>query len=201
MYRGCLKRVFDMAVSALALLLLWPLLAILAIAVRLESRGPAIFRQQRCGRGGRPFTIYKFRSMSTDPDAEGKGFEPGQRRRVTRVGALLRKSKLDELPQLFNVLKGDMSMVGPRPEVPKYVELYPERWAKALSIRPGLTDPASLEFRNEEDILAAAPDPEREYRESLLPRKLDLYESYVDKCGPSLDAKVLIHTFFAVLLK
>ncbi|HAN22003.1 MAG TPA: hypothetical protein DCP51_10115 [Clostridiales bacterium] len=200
MYKKFVKRIFDMALTFCAMPFLLPLLALLALVVRLDSKGPVIFRQQRGGRGGTYFTMYKFRSMSVDLAAEGKGFEPGQGRRVTRVGRFLRKTKLDELPQLFNVLKGDMALVGPRPEVRPYIELYPERWAKVLSERPGLTDPASIQFRNEEEILAAASKPEDCYRNEILPMKLDLYENYVENISFAGDMNVLLRTVAAVLL-
>jgi lipopolysaccharide/colanic/teichoic acid biosynthesis glycosyltransferase len=137
--------------------------------------------------------------MAERKESDGKDFEPGSGMRVTRVGAIIRKTKVDELPQLINVIKGDMSLVGPRPEVRKYIEMFPERWSKILSIRPGITDPASVEFRNEEEILAAAEDPEREYVEKVLPRKLELYEKYVNDITFLGDLKVIVATFAAIL--
>jgi len=133
--------------------------------------------------------------------ADGGAFDAGDTSRVTAVGRVLRKTKLDELPQLWNVLKGDMSLVGPRPEVRKWVEAYPERWAKVLSVRPGITDPASIEFRNEEELLAQAGDPEAYYRDVILPRKLDLYEEYVAKRSLGGDISIMFKTVFAVVLK
>jgi lipopolysaccharide/colanic/teichoic acid biosynthesis glycosyltransferase len=137
--------------------------------------------------------------MAERKETDGKDFEPGSGMRVTRVGHLIRKTKIDELPQLINVIKGEMSLVGPRPEVRKYIEMFPERWNTILSIRPGVTDPASVEFRNEEEILAAVEDPEREYVENVLPRKLDLYEKYVENITILGDVKVIAATFAAVL--
>jgi lipopolysaccharide/colanic/teichoic acid biosynthesis glycosyltransferase len=148
---------------------------------------------------GQYFTLLKFRSMAVDRDAERRGFEPGSGMRVTALGRILRKTKLDELPQLINVLRGEMSFVGPRPEVRRYIELYPERWARVLSVRPGITDPASIEYRNEEELLAAAADPEREYRGVILPRKLDLYEAYVGSVSLAGDLKIILRTALAVL--
>lgn len=201
LYRCCGKRILDMAAAALLLVLLAPLLLLVAVCVRLGSSGPILFRQQRGGRGGHLFTMLKFRTMAVDPDAERQGFEPGSVRRVTRLGGILRKTKIDELPQLVNVLRGDMSLVGPRPEVPVYLALYPERWARVLAVRPGVTDPASIRYRNEEALLAAAADPEREYREVILPRKLDLYEEYARAITLWGDVKILAATIFVVLAK
>lgn len=173
-----LKRAFDVAASAAGLVLTAPVLAATAVAVRTSSPGPVLFRQERVGRGGRPFRIHKFRTMRVDHDGvavSGTG-DP----RVTRVGAVLRRTKLDELPQLFDVLRGEMSLVGPRPEVPQYVAQWPADLRPViLSVRPGITDPASIEFRNEADELAAVPDPERHYVEHILPRKAQAYARYV----------------------
>lgn len=181
------------------LLLLSPLLLFVALLVKLDSQGPVIFRQSRGGLHGNYFDILKFRSMAERTETDGKDFEPGSGMRVTRVGRIIRKAKIDELPQLINVIKGEMSLVGPRPEVRKYIEMFPKRWEKILSIRPGVTDPASVEFRNEEEILAAAENPEREYIDNVLPRKLDLYEKYVDDITLIGDAKVIAATFAAIL--
>jgi lipopolysaccharide/colanic/teichoic acid biosynthesis glycosyltransferase len=201
LYRCCGKRMLDVAAAAFLLVLLAPLLLLVAVCVRLGSAGPVLFRQQRGGRGGRLFTMLKFRTMAVDPNAERKGFEPGSAKRVTRLGGILRKTKIDELPQLINVLRGDMSLVGPRPEVPTYLALYPERWTRILAVRPGVTDPASIRYRNEEELLAAANDPEREYREVILPRKLDLYEEYARAITLWWDVKILAATIFVVLAK
>jgi len=201
MYRNGGKRIMDAVLAGVALGCLWPLLLLLAAAVKLDSPGPVLFRQRRGGRGGRLFILLKFRTMTEDPVAESAGFEPGSCRRVTRVGAILRRTKLDELPQLINVLRGDMALVGPRPEVPRLLETYPERWARVLSVRPGITDLASIRFRNEEELLAAAADPEREYREVILPRKLDLCEEYLREITLWRDAKILAATILAVLFK
>lgn len=201
MYKNIFKRLIDLVLAAGALLVFSPLLFLLAVLVKTGSAGPVFFRQERAGRNGKYFRIFKFRSMAVDPDAEKKGFEPGSKMRVTSIGKILRKTKLDELPQLLNVIKGEMSIVGPRPEVRKYIELYPERWSKVLSIAPGITDPGSIEFRNEEEILAAAPDPEKEYTEKLLPAKLDLYEKYADSISFISDIKIIVRTAAAVIFK
>jgi len=175
-----MKRAFDLSVSLAGLCLLWPLLAIIGFAVRLTSGGPILFIQERAGRGGRPFRLLKFRTMEVLKGAERGLFEPGSRTRVTPFGRILRAYKIDELPQLWNVLKGEMSFVGPRPEIRKWVEAYPDRWRKVLSVKPGITDPASIVYRDEEEILGASPDPEKTYRDVILPHKLSLYEGYVD---------------------
>lgn len=193
-----IKRLFDGGAAVAGLLLLSPVLLALAALVRATSSGPALFIQTRIGRDGRPFGCLKFRTMTVRPDVEQQGFEAGQAGRVTRFGRFLRKTKLDELPQLWNVLKGDMSLVGPRPEVRKWVEAYPERWARVLTVRPGITDPASIEFRNEEDVLSRSADPERTYREDVLPRKLDLYEQYVREQSLSGDWAILWKTLCAI---
>lgn len=199
MYKSFVKRLFDIVIGFLLFLLFLPLIILCAVLVRVTSAGPVFFRQDRGGKGGGYFKILKFRSMTVKKQADGKDFDPGSASRVTGFGKFLRKSKMDELPQLINVLKGEMSLVGPRPEVRVYIELYPERWEKVLSIRPGITDPASISFRNEEELLAEAADPEQEYRKNILPRKLGIYEDYVDKISLFKDIRILFATVFVVL--
>ena len=182
----------------MGLMLLGPLLLLLALAIRASSGSPILFRQIRVGRGGQNFWLLKFRTMSVKVGSEHGSFDAGKGQRVTSIGRLLRKTKLDELPQLWNVLIGDMSLVGPRPEVRKWVAAYPERWAFVHTVRPGITDPASIEFRNEEDLLARSPDPERTYREEILPRKLALYEQYVQTRSFIRDIKLIFATFVAL---
>jgi lipopolysaccharide/colanic/teichoic acid biosynthesis glycosyltransferase len=194
-----MKRLFDILASALALLLLAPVLLTIAVLVRLASPGPALFRQTRVGLGGRDFTLLKFRTMTVRSDAAGGSFDAGDTSRVTRLGRLLRATKLDELPQFWNVLVGEMSLVGPRPEVRKWVEAYPHRWAHVHTALPGITDPASIIYRYEEDILAASDDPQRTYRQEILPRKLDVYEQYVDHHDLRGDLRILWQTAMAVL--
>lgn len=162
---------------------------------------PLFFIQKRAGKNGTFFRMYKFRTMSVRKEAADGSFDAGDVSRVTTIGRLLRKSKLDELPQLFNVLKGEMSFIGPRPEVEKWVQTYPERWSVVLSVKPGITDNASLEFRNEEEILMAAEDKEGTYRNEILPRKLDLYEDYVRNNSFFGDLLIIVRTFWAVLFK
>lgn len=200
-----MKRSFDCAAAALGLLLLFPLLLVLSLAVWLFSGRPVFFRQQRVGRYGRDFTLLKFRTMeargrwSVVSGHEAGAFDAGNTSRVTLIGRFLRKTKLDELPQLWNVLRGDMSFVGPRPEVRKWVEAYPDRWAFIHTVRPGITDPASIAFRNEEEILSASPDPERCYGDIILPQKLTLCEEYVRTQSSWGDIKIIFRTLLVVL--
>ena len=187
-----LKRALDIAIAAFALALLAPLIAIVALLVKLESRGPVFFRQTRVGRHGEPFRIFKFRTMAhavnDDKASAGPELTVEGDARITRVGAVLRRTKLDELPQLIDVLRGTMSLVGPRPEVPRYVEHYPpDERARVLSVRPGITDFASLRYRDENSLLARAADPEREYLDVILPSKLRYALDYVDNPGTVAD--------------
>ena len=194
-----MKRMFDFIIATTAFLALLPLMLLIAIMVGLTSPGGPLFRQVRSGQNGTPFTLLKFRSMSK-PRTKDKGeFDPGDASRVTWIGRILRRTKLDELPQLWNVVRGDMSLVGPRPEVPSWTKVYPERWKIVLSVRPGITDPASIAFRNEESILAASDDPETCYREEILPRKLALSEEYVQKRSLAGDFMLVIRTIWVVL--
>lgn len=190
------KRLFDVICSGLGLLLLSPLLLTAVAWVKLDSPGPALFRQTRVGRFGVPFTIHKLRTMRTEPGAQiTVGHDP----RITRAGSLLRATKLDELPQLWDVLRGAMSLVGPRPEVPRYVALYPAELREVvLSVRPGITDPASLHFRNESELLARAADPEREYIEVVLPTKLRLAADYVRSATLLGDLRLILTTLGAL---
>ncbi|MFT7721721.1 MAG: sugar transferase [Roseateles sp.] len=191
------KRLFDLLCAALGLLVLAPLLLLAALWIRLDSPGPALFRQTRVGRFGVPFTIHKFRTMRVAPGAEiTVGADP----RITRAGRWLRATKLDELPQLWDVLRGAMSLVGPRPEVPRYVALYPEALREVvLSVRPGITDPASLAFSHEAELLAAASDPEREYCEVILPAKLRLSADYAARASLAADLRLILRTLGRVL--
>jgi lipopolysaccharide/colanic/teichoic acid biosynthesis glycosyltransferase len=186
------KRIFDLVFSALALLLLAPVFALIALAIRWDTPGPVFFRQDRVGRGGRPFRIRKFRTMVVDAPALGPAITIGQDPRITRVGAWLRRTKLDELPQLMDVLQGHMSLVGPRPEVPQYVALYPpELRERVLAVRPGITDPVSLKLADEARVLAASADPERTYREELLPAKLREAVAYAEQASLGSDLRII----------
>jgi lipopolysaccharide/colanic/teichoic acid biosynthesis glycosyltransferase len=194
------KRLFDLIASALGLLLLSPLLLLVALAIKLDSRGPVMFRQERVGRHGRSFRIHKFRTMAHDPQARGPLITVGADARITRVGAWLRAAKLDELPQLVDVLAGDMSIVGPRPEVPKYVAMYPPALRdKVLSVRPGITDPVSLRFVDESALLARAADPEREYVEVVMPQKLAAAVAYAEHATLASDLRVIGQTLRALM--
>ena len=187
------KRLFDAIGSALALALLLPLLLLVAVVVKLDSPGPILYRQLRVGRHGVPFRIHKFRTMRED--GGGPLLTVGADPRITRAGHFLRRTRLDELPQLFDVLRGAMSFVGPRPEVPRYVAHYPPLLrARALSVRPGITDPASLAFVDEAALLARAVDPEREYIDVVLPLKLQRAADYADHATFASDLKVLWRT-------
>ena len=194
------KRLFDLLGAGLALLLLAPLLLLLALAIRLDSAGPVFFRQERVGRFGVLFRIHKFRTMRVDAPALGLPLTVGRDARITRVGHWLRHYRLDELPQFLDVLLGRMSLVGPRPEVPRYVAHYPAALRdRVLAVRPGITDPASLAHIDEAALLAAAADPEREYIERILPPKLALQAAYAERATLWTDLAVLARTLRVVL--
>jgi lipopolysaccharide/colanic/teichoic acid biosynthesis glycosyltransferase len=194
------KRALDLSFAALGLILLSPLLAVLAALVKFSSPGPVFFRQERVGLHGKPFRIHKFRTMRSDTADRGPLITAEGDSRITRAGRWLRRYKLDELPQLIDVLAGDMSLVGPRPEVPRFVAAYPEAMRqKILSVRPGITDVASLEFIDENKLLAAAVDPEREYLEKILPHKLLHYAAYVENRSLSMDLAILVRTLASIL--
>lgn len=192
------KRLFDLVGAAVALLLLSPLLLAAALAVKLDSPGPVFFRQQRVGRGGVPFRIHKFRTMREG--VPGLQITVGDDPRITRVGRWLRRTRIDELPQFIDVLQGTMSLVGPRPEVPRYVDFYPpELRERVLSVRPGITDPVSLAYADESELLARAADPEREYVEVLLPRKLQAAAAYAERATLWTDLGVLLRSVGVLL--
>jgi lipopolysaccharide/colanic/teichoic acid biosynthesis glycosyltransferase len=200
MLAGTIKRGFDLVVAVAGLLLLAPLLLAIAVAIKCDSRGPALFRQERVGRGGRLFRIHKFRTMVGDAAARGPQLTVGDDARITRVGRFLRHSKLDELPQLLDVLGGQMSLVGPRPELPRYVALYPAALRdRVLAVRPGITDPVSLAFADESALLGRAEDPEREYVEVILPRKLNAAAEYAAHANLATDAVVIARTLRLLL--
>lgn len=192
------KRLFDLVFASAGLLLTWPLILAAFVAIKLDDGGPLFFRQTRVGRGGRPFQILKLRTMR--PQASGPSITASGDPRVTRPGRWLRRTKLDELPQLWNVLVGEMSMVGPRPEVPRYVELYTPEQREVLRLRPGITDEASIEFRDEEKLLAAAPEPERFYIDHCIPRKIAINLAYARRASVARDCGVILRTM-AVLLQ
>jgi lipopolysaccharide/colanic/teichoic acid biosynthesis glycosyltransferase len=195
------KRLFDLVAAGAGLLVLTPLLLLLALWIKLDSRGPVFFRQERVGRAGVPFRIHKFRTMRVDAERHGQ-LTVGKDSRVTGAGAFLRKSKLDELPQLIDVLVGSMSLVGPRPEVPKYVAHYPaEVKDLVLSVRPGITDWASIKMIDENEILGAAADPERAYIEEVLPQKLAYYVAYAQGHTLLDDIKIIFATLAKIITR
>ncbi len=194
-----MKRVFDFLGALLGLMVVVPLLLLLGLWVKVDSPGPMLFRQKRVGKGGRLFSIYKFRTMISDAEQVGPKITAEADGRITKSGRFMRRYKLDELPQLFNVLKGDMSFVGPRPEVPEFVAYYPDTVRQqVLSMRPGITDDASLAYRNEGALLATAEDPVRFYIEDILPQKLERYVDYVHHHSLWGDIKIIFRTLLAI---
>lgn len=191
-----IKRGFDVLASLTGLVLLSPVLAVVALAIKLTSPGPVFFRQERVGRGFRRFEILKFRTMVPDAPKLGGQLTAGEDPRITRVGRLLRKIKLDELPQLINVLKGDMSFVGPRPEVPRYVEIFRDDYRELLTVRPGITDLASLKYRDESEVLGRSSDPETTYVEQVLPEKIALGKQYLRRSSLWFDVGLIFKTLF-----
>lgn len=196
-----MKRTFDIIASGLGLVCLSPLFALLAIWIKLDSKGPVFYKQTRVGRNNKDFRLFKFRSMRPDSDKLGLITVGGHDPRVTRSGYFIRKYKLDEFPQLINVFKGDMSLVGPRPEVRKYVDMYTPEQMKVLSVRPGITSLASIRYRNENEILAEAEDPDRCYIEQVMPDKLKIDLEYVDNAGFMNDIKLIFATFKEIITK
>ncbi len=200
--RGVLKRAFDIALAALGLLTFSPLLLCVALWVKLDSPGPVLFRQERVGRAGRVFRIHKFRTMQQDAPSHGLALTVGRDVRITPAGQTLRRYRLDELPQLWDVLKGDMSLVGPRPEVPRYVAHYPTALReRVLAVRPGITDPAALAHLDEASLLAQAVDPEREYIEVILPKKLATQAAYAEHATLASDLRVIAQTFVKLVMR
>ncbi len=194
-----MKRFLDILSSALVLLLLLPVWLIIALVIVLESRGGVFYKQVRVGKDNRDFNLYKFRTMRTGSDQKGLLTVGERDSRITRVGYFLRKYKLDEFPQLLNVLKGDMSIVGPRPEVRKYVDLYTPEQMRVLSVRPGLTDLASIQYVHENELLAASDNPEQTYIQEVMPAKLELNLQYIDTQSVLGDIKLIWKTFSAIL--
>lgn len=191
-------RLLDIIFSAVGLLLLSPLFLIIYILIRCESKGGGFYCQQRVGKDGRMFGLYKFRSMRTGSDKKGLITVGGHDSRITRMGYFIRKYKIDELPQLWNVLKGDMSLVGPRPEVKKYVDLYTEEQRRVLSVRPGITDYASIEYVDENEILGKADDPDRVYVEEIMPAKIKLNMRYIENRSLKEYFKIIGLTFINI---
>jgi lipopolysaccharide/colanic/teichoic acid biosynthesis glycosyltransferase len=194
------KRLLDVGLALPALLLLTPALLAVSAWIKLDSAGPVFFGQARVGRNGNLFRIWKFRSMRAATDSSALQITVANDSRITRCGAFIRRYKLDELPQLLNVVVGEMSLVGPRPEVPRYVEIYPAALrTKILSVRPGITDIASIEFRNENELLEGQSDPETYYLEQILPRKLELAARYVDQRSLCMDVQLIWKTLLKIV--
>lgn len=196
-----MKRLFNLFFSFTGLLLFSLPLFFIALLIKVFMPGPVFFIQQRMGKKGRPFRLIKFRTMKVASGKSSGSFDAGDNSRITPLGRFLRKTKLDEIPQLMNVLVGDMSIVGPRPEVKQWTEVYPEKWKIVHSVKPGITDNASIEFRNEEELLAKSEDPIRTYKEVILPQKLDLYINYVHKHSFWGDIKIILKTIKVVISK
>jgi lipopolysaccharide/colanic/teichoic acid biosynthesis glycosyltransferase len=194
-----MKRFFDLICSGIGFAVLSPFFVLISALIKLDSPGPVFFRQERMGRGFQPFFIYKFRTMRHHAQGRGLQITAGGDERITRMGRLLRNTKIDEWPQLINVLRGHMSLVGPRPEVRKYVEWYKDEYKRILSIRPGITDISSITFRNEEGILRGVGDPERYYVHVLLPEKMRLAQEYIQHASFSYDVKLILKTLYKVI--
>ncbi|MBL7907918.1 MAG: sugar transferase [Bacteroidia bacterium] len=194
-----IKRCFDIIVSLIAIIILLPILLLIALWIKIDSRGSIIYKQIRVGKGGRDFGIFKFRTMHPDSDIKGLLTVGGRDPRITNAGYLLRKYKLDELPQLFNVLKGDMSLVGPRPEVRKYVSRYSDEQLKVLSVKPGITDFASIHYSNENEILAKSANPEQTYVQEIMPHKLALNLKYIQEASLMTDLKIIAATVMKIV--
>ena len=194
-----MKRLFDILLSGIGLLIISPLFLIVAIWIKLDSPGPIFYRQVRVGQYNNDFRIFKFRSMRIGSDKGSLVTIGGRDPRITRSGYFIRKFKIDELPQLINVFVGDMSLVGPRPEVRHYVNYWTEEQMHVLDVRPGITDPASIKFRNENELLAQAEDPEKYYIEVIMQEKIKLYLDYVAKNSLCYDIKLIFQTFWVIV--
>jgi lipopolysaccharide/colanic/teichoic acid biosynthesis glycosyltransferase len=194
-----MKRFFDIVVSGLALLLLWPLIVIFAILIRMDSHGPIFFGQIRIGKDFRPFRLWKLRTMTHGSSGAEVTIQGDPR--ITRIGKFLRNSKLDELPQLWNVFRGDMSFVGPRPEVERFVEQFRPAYEEILQLRPGMTDPASIKYRHEAELLGTVPDPQRYYIDVILPDKIRINREYVHSQGLGTDIVIIFRTLGALCRK
>jgi len=194
MYSTYFKRPIDIVLATIGLVLFMPVFVLVSFLILVSDGFPILFMQQRIGLNGKKFRICKFRTMSVAGNKDQSGFDVGQSSRVTGIGRWLRRSKLDEMPQLLNVLFGQMSIIGPRPEVEHWTQVYDDQWARVHSVRPGITDWSAIKFRNEESILAASADPEMAYREEVLPKKLALYSDYVANVSFKNDVKILFST-------
>ena len=191
-----MKRLFDITASFFGIIILSPLLIFIGLWVGLSSKGGVFYKQIRVGKNNKDFKLYKFRSMRVNSDKQGLLTVGSKDSRITKAGYFIRKYKIDELPQLFNVLKGDMSFVGPRPEVRRYVDLYSKEQMKVLSVRPGITDPASIKYRNENDILSSTSNPEEYYIQHIMPDKLKINIDYINTQTFIKDIKIIFQTIF-----
>lgn len=199
MYKNFLKRLIDFILSLVGLIILLPVFIVIAILIKKEDGGSIFFRQTRVGQNGKIFKIYKFRTMVENAEKLGAQITKGDDPRITKIGKILRKYKLDELLQLINVLKGEMSLVGPRPEVPKYVNAYKEKYKEILKVKPGITDFAALEYIDEERLLKGAKDPEKIYIEKILPEKIKYYEKYIKQMSFLTDLKIILKTILRIV--
>jgi lipopolysaccharide/colanic/teichoic acid biosynthesis glycosyltransferase len=193
-FNRVIKRIFDITASGIGIIILSPILLIIALMIKKESDGPVFFKQIRVGEKGKNFEILKYRTMVVDAEKLGRQITVGNDNRITKIGGFLRKYKLDELPQLINVFKGDMSLVGPRPEVPRYVEMYNEEQRKVLDVKPGITDLASIRYRDENELLGTAEDPDDMYINTIMPDKLALNIEYINKSNIFFDIYIILKT-------
>ena len=193
-----LKRIFDITLSLFGLIILLPFMLIIAILIKIDSKGPVFFKQIRVTKNGKEFKIFKYRTMRVGSDKYSQ-ITVGKDGRITKIGSFLRKYKLDEIPQLINVLIGDMSLVGPRPEVPKYVALYTDEQKEILKVRAGITDYASIEFSDENDLLALEEEPEKAYIEKIMPKKIELNKKYLSEISVITDIKIILLTIKKIL--
>lgn len=194
-----LKRLLDLMAALIGLAILLPFFLVISLCIKFTSPGPIFFRQLRVGQFGRPFRIFKFRTMVVDAERLGAQVSTGDDPRITRIGKFLRKFKVDELPQLINVVIGEMSLVGPRPEVPRYVEVFREDYRDILAVRPGITDFASLAFKNENELLKGIPNPEEKYLTEILPVKIGYYRKYLKEQSLATDLKLIVKTLWGIV--
>jgi len=193
------KRIFDLVLAIPSIVILSPIFLLCAVLIKIETSGPVFFTQERMGRGWKPFRLYKFRTMVKDASRIGPSVTSANDPRITRVGRILRKLKIDEMPQIINVIKGDMSVIGPRPEVRKYVEAFRDDYKDVLRIKPGMTDYALIAFRNEEEILSKFEDMEEGYLKEVLPKKIELYRKYMEEMSLLTDVKIFFKTILEIL--
>ncbi|MBX0313159.1 MAG: sugar transferase [Sulfurihydrogenibium sp.] len=195
------KRIFDVTASIIGLIVLLPLFIIIAILIKLNDKGPIFYKQKRIGQNFKPFELLKFRTMVVNADKIGPAVTKDGDPRITKIGKFLRKTKLDELPQLWNVIRGDMSIVGPRPEVEKYIQYYKDDYKEILKVKPGITDYATIKFRNEEEILSKYDDTESAYIKYVLPEKIKLYKTYIKEISFFTDLKIIFWTLWRIVSK